>query len=48
MVGKPDGDREPTLPVTGGGKINVRQLVRDLGLRETLEVPALSRASIRK
>ena len=32
-----DGKREPTLPSTPDGKINVRQLVRDLGLRETLE-----------
>jgi hypothetical protein len=34
---QPDGDREATLPVTGDGKVNVRQLVRDIGLRETLE-----------
>jgi len=30
-------DRQPTLPLTPAGKVNVRQLVRDLGLRETLE-----------
>ncbi|KQT29265.1 MULTISPECIES: hypothetical protein [unclassified Bradyrhizobium] len=30
-------DRAPTLPLTSEGKVNVRQLVRDLGLRETLE-----------
>jgi hypothetical protein len=30
-------DRCPTLPLTADGKVNVRQLVRDLGLRETLE-----------
>jgi hypothetical protein len=30
-------DRAPTLPLTPEGKVNVRQLVRDLGLRETLE-----------
>lgn len=29
--------REPTLPSTPEGKINVRQLVRDIGLRETQE-----------
>lgn len=29
--------RRPTLPVTPDGKVNVRQLVRDLGLRETQE-----------
>jgi hypothetical protein len=32
-----DDDRTPTLPLTPEGKVNVRQLVRDLGLRETLE-----------
>jgi hypothetical protein len=32
-----DDDRAPTLPMTPEGKVNVRQLVRDLGLRETLE-----------
>jgi hypothetical protein len=34
---QPDNDRVPTLPLTPEGKVNVRQLVRDLGLRETLE-----------
>jgi hypothetical protein len=34
---QPEGGREPTLPLTGDGKVNVRQLVRDLKLRETLE-----------
>ncbi|MBX9827484.1 MAG: hypothetical protein K2Y27_21130 [Xanthobacteraceae bacterium] len=34
---QPEDSREPTLPSTPEGKINVRQLVRDLGLRETLE-----------
>lgn len=34
---QPDDEREPTLPVTGDGKVNVRQLVRDLQIRETLE-----------
>jgi hypothetical protein len=33
----PDEDRRPTLPLTADGKVNVRQLVRDLGLRGTLE-----------
>jgi hypothetical protein len=36
-LAQPDSDRQATLPVTGDGKVNVRQLVRDLGLRETLE-----------
>ena len=34
---QPEDDRRPTLPLTPEGKVNVRQLVRDLGLRETLE-----------
>jgi hypothetical protein len=34
---QPQDDRAPTLPLTPEGKVNVRQLVRDLGLRETLE-----------
>lgn len=34
---QPANDRTPTLPLTSEGKVNVRQLVRDLGLRETLE-----------
>lgn len=34
---QPASDRAPTLPLTSEGKVNVRQLVRDLGLRETLE-----------
>jgi hypothetical protein len=34
---QPANDRAPTLPLTPEGKVNVRQLVRDLGLRETLE-----------
>jgi hypothetical protein len=34
---QPEDDREPTLPLTGDGKVNVRGLVRQLGLRETLE-----------
>jgi len=34
---QPEADRLPTLPLTPEGKVNVRQLVRDLGLRETLE-----------
>lgn len=34
---QPKADRAPTLPLTSEGKVNVRQLVRDLGLRETLE-----------
>jgi hypothetical protein len=34
---QPRNDRQPTLPLTTEGKVNVRQLVRDLGLRETLE-----------
>ena len=29
--------RQPTLPITSDGKVNVRQLVRELGLRETQE-----------
>lgn len=32
-----ENSRRPTLPLTPDGKVNVRQLVRDLGLRETLE-----------
>jgi hypothetical protein len=34
---QPEDDRHPTLPVTVDGKVNVRQLVRNLGLSETLE-----------
>jgi hypothetical protein len=34
---QPEDDRQPTLPVTVDGKVNVRQLVRNLGLSETLE-----------
>jgi hypothetical protein len=34
---QPEHDRAPTLPLTLEGKVNVRQLVRDLGLRESLE-----------
>ncbi|WP_407112440.1 hypothetical protein [Bradyrhizobium sp. LMG 9283] len=34
---QPKAERAPTLPLTSEGKVNVRQLVRDLGLRETLE-----------
>jgi hypothetical protein len=34
---QPENDRVSTLPLTPEGKVNVRQLVRDLGLRETLE-----------
>ncbi|MGV7219555.1 hypothetical protein [Bradyrhizobium sp. UFLA05-112] len=34
---QPEDRRHPTLPTTGDGKVNVRQLVRDIGLRETLE-----------
>jgi hypothetical protein len=34
---QPEDGREPTLPLTPDGKVNVRQLVRDAGLRETLE-----------
>jgi hypothetical protein len=34
---QPEEDRQPTLPLTPAGKVNVRQLVRDLGLKETLE-----------
>jgi hypothetical protein len=33
---QPEDDRVPTLPLVGD-KVNVRALVRDLGLRETLE-----------
>jgi hypothetical protein len=32
-----EGGRAPTLPLTPEGKVNARQLVRDLGLRESLE-----------
>ena len=34
---QPADDRQPTLPLTPDGKVNVRQLVRDMNLRETLE-----------
>ena len=33
----PADERVATLPVTGDNKVNVRQLVRDLGLSETAE-----------
>lgn len=32
---QPGDDRVPTLPLTNDGKVNVRQLMRDLGLRES-------------
>jgi hypothetical protein len=34
---QPEDGRQPTLPLTPDGKVNVRRLVRDAGLRETLE-----------
>lgn len=34
---QPRDERQPTLPLTPDGKVNVRQLVRDMKLRETLE-----------
>lgn len=34
---QPEHDRSPTLPVTPDGKVNVRALVRNLGLKETDE-----------
>jgi hypothetical protein len=34
---QPEEGRHPTLPATADGKINVRQLVRDLGFKETIE-----------
>jgi hypothetical protein len=36
-MAQPEYQRKPTLPLTPDGKVNVRQIVRDAGLRETQE-----------
>jgi hypothetical protein len=45
-LAQPEPDRTPTLPATGDGKVNVRQLAAAIGLKQTQEKYLFERAEL--
>lgn len=45
-LAQPESDRTPTLPATGDGKVNVRQLAAAIGLKQTQEKYLFERAEL--
>jgi len=45
-LAQPEAERMPTLPATGDGKVNVRQLAAAIGLKQTQEKYLFERAEL--
>ncbi|MFN5156321.1 MAG: hypothetical protein ACK5Y8_16230 [Betaproteobacteria bacterium] len=45
-LAQPEAERTPTLPATGDGKVNVRQLAAAIGLKQTQEKYLFERAEL--